>query len=214
MAIIKCPECGRENVSDSAESCPSCGYGIKAHFNAIKAKEERRRNEEERKAILQQLHEKRLADIKQPEKPKFSRGFIVYIIVASILISALFLFNYSKTYIKKPLIGDFLYLLAVFIGFPLIMYLPSYIKRVKNYEFAKRDFEAYKRQFIKNQDDTTKHSELVAMKQMYDHKCPLCNSTSIERITTLDRAISIGVTGLASGKIGKQYKCKSCKHMW
>jgi hypothetical protein len=38
MALIKCPECGRENVSDSAESCPNCGYGIKAHFEQIKIK--------------------------------------------------------------------------------------------------------------------------------------------------------------------------------
>lgn len=32
MALIKCPECGKENVSDSAEVCPNCGYGIKKHF--------------------------------------------------------------------------------------------------------------------------------------------------------------------------------------
>lgn len=32
MALIKCPECGKENVSDSAESCPECGYNIKAYF--------------------------------------------------------------------------------------------------------------------------------------------------------------------------------------
>ena len=48
MALIKCPECGRENVSDSAESCPDCGYGIKAHFEKIKREEERK--ERERKA--------------------------------------------------------------------------------------------------------------------------------------------------------------------
>jgi len=34
------------------------------------------------------------------------------------------------------------------------------------------------------------------------------------RITTVDRAISVSAVGLASGKIGKQYKCKDCKHMW
>ena len=38
MALIKCPECGRENVSDSAESCPDCGYGIKAYFEQLKVK--------------------------------------------------------------------------------------------------------------------------------------------------------------------------------
>lgn len=28
MALIKCPECKKENVSDSADSCPQCGYQI------------------------------------------------------------------------------------------------------------------------------------------------------------------------------------------
>lgn len=32
MALIKCPECGRENVSDSAEACPNCGFGVKEYF--------------------------------------------------------------------------------------------------------------------------------------------------------------------------------------
>lgn len=29
MALIKCPECGRENVSDSALKCPGCGFNIR-----------------------------------------------------------------------------------------------------------------------------------------------------------------------------------------
>lgn len=28
MALINCPECGRNNVSDSAKRCPGCGYPI------------------------------------------------------------------------------------------------------------------------------------------------------------------------------------------
>ena len=28
MALIKCPECGKENVSDKAQTCPECGYRI------------------------------------------------------------------------------------------------------------------------------------------------------------------------------------------
>lgn len=27
MALIKCPECGKE-ISDQATSCPNCGYPI------------------------------------------------------------------------------------------------------------------------------------------------------------------------------------------
>ncbi len=28
MALIKCPECGREGVSDKAKSCPTCGFPL------------------------------------------------------------------------------------------------------------------------------------------------------------------------------------------
>ena len=30
MALIDCPECGRE-VSDSAVQCPHCGFGVKEY---------------------------------------------------------------------------------------------------------------------------------------------------------------------------------------
>jgi hypothetical protein len=38
MALTKCPECKKENVSDSADSCPQCGYPIKSHFEKIREK--------------------------------------------------------------------------------------------------------------------------------------------------------------------------------
>lgn len=34
MALIKCPECGRENVSDSAKACPGCGFQIYSYFHS------------------------------------------------------------------------------------------------------------------------------------------------------------------------------------
>lgn len=45
-------------------------------------------------------------------------------------------------------------------------------------------------------------------------KCPTCGSTNIKRITTLNRAVSIGTLGLLSGKIGKNYECLDCKAKW
>ena len=33
MALVTCPECGREKISDTAVACPDCGYGIKKHFS-------------------------------------------------------------------------------------------------------------------------------------------------------------------------------------
>lgn len=32
MALVKCPECGRENVSDSAKACPGCGFQIAEYY--------------------------------------------------------------------------------------------------------------------------------------------------------------------------------------
>lgn len=45
-------------------------------------------------------------------------------------------------------------------------------------------------------------------------KCPTCGSTNIRRISTLDRAVSIGILGIFSGKIGKNYECLNCKAKW
>lgn len=45
MAIIKCPECQKE-VSDSAISCPHCGYGVKKHFDDIIFKEQKKARKE------------------------------------------------------------------------------------------------------------------------------------------------------------------------
>lgn len=41
--------------------------------------------------------------------------------------------------------------------------------------------------------------------------CPYCHSTNVSKIGTVDRGLSIGMTGLASGKLGKQWHCNKCK---
>lgn len=45
-------------------------------------------------------------------------------------------------------------------------------------------------------------------------KCPNCSSIMISRISTAERGVSVALWGAASGKIGKQYKCDVCHHMW
>lgn len=42
-------------------------------------------------------------------------------------------------------------------------------------------------------------------------KCPYCQSVNVKKITTVGRAVSVGVFGIASGKIGKQWHCNNCK---
>lgn len=40
--------------------------------------------------------------------------------------------------------------------------------------------------------------------------CPYCKSTNTEKISTLNRAVSISIVGVASSKLGKQWHCKNC----
>lgn len=65
MALIKCPECGRENVSDSAESCPNCGFGIREYYQKIKSEQEE--TEKQRREEVQR-NERGIAQKEQEEK--------------------------------------------------------------------------------------------------------------------------------------------------
>ena len=88
MALIKCPECGREKVSDSAEMCPDCGYGIKAHFQEIERKKlleqqklEREKQYEESKRIREEKERAELDTIKMPCKPSIGQSLLIFGIV-------------------------------------------------------------------------------------------------------------------------------------
>lgn len=45
-------------------------------------------------------------------------------------------------------------------------------------------------------------------------KCPSCGSTNISKIGVGERALSVGMFGILSGKIGKTHKCNNCGNMW
>lgn len=53
-----------------------------------------------------------------------------------------------------------------------------------------------------------------AAEQANAPRCPTCGSTNLKKIDALDRAISVSFLGLASGKIGKSFKCNHCGYMW
>ena len=44
--------------------------------------------------------------------------------------------------------------------------------------------------------------------------CPYCNSSNVTKIGTVNRAVSVGMFGLASEKIGKTHKCNDCGSTW
>lgn len=248
MALIKCPECGRENVSDSAESCPDCGYGIKTHFEKIKMQEEekirRKRQKEEDEQRTQKRYEELTKNLDQelqaidnmpyPDKPSYFKmlfdgkgaGGFTYTAIIVLVVSLLL----------APSSGFFIFIFAItlVLGVPALLFITyiDYKMFIDMYREQTNDWEKYKEQQKENLieryksqavTDTDRALQAVLYKMEQKRKveaevkipkCPMCGSTNIEKISTTSRAVSVATVGLASGKIGKQYKCKKCKHMW
>lgn len=55
---------------------------------------------------------------------------------------------------------------------------------------------------------------MVAIIKHINIHCPYCNSTNVTKIGTVNRAVSVGMFGLASSKIGKTHKCNDCGSTW
>ena len=199
MALVKCPECGREKVSDSAEMCPDCGYGIKAYYA--------RQREVE---YAKKQREQKIAKVTMPSPPSDKmdsneKGLLGFGIVAAVC-----------GVILLPGEGAFLGVCCLITGIGFIFVAFSQDSKNKevarrNYELALKDFEEYQKSEVARQEriEARRRAELENA-----IKCPVCNSINVEKITAVDRSVSIAAVGLASGKIGKQYKCKNCKHMW
>ena len=227
--LIKCPECGRENVSKSAESCPGCGYGIKAHFDKIKFDENLKKIETERikrkkqAEIEYKKHEdERIKNVPMPLKPKISIiGTSISALIIWFAFSQLNVNEYERKRSMNHGNGDpvFYGFLFLIIGIAILCYvIYIFMKQRERYNLAKTDFAKYQRIVVKEQDEyiasQKAQAEATQIRQLTAPKCPLCGSINIERISTTSRVISVAAVGLASGKIGKQYKCKNCKHMW
>ena len=114
MALINCPECGKENVSDSANSCPNCGYNIKEHFEKInreieikKAKEQREKREKEREAAFDRFIEKLKAPISRFKSLTTIKKCICVFIICVIIAGIIGIVNISSSMIRRAQIQTF-----------------------------------------------------------------------------------------------------------
>lgn len=77
------------------------------------------------------------------------------------------------------------------------------------------DEKAFKKQIEVNEwaKESVYKSDGISLipKQQNKTTCPYCKSTNVSKISALDRTMSIGVFGLASSKVGKQWHCNGCK---
>lgn len=230
MALIKCPECGRENVSDSAEMCPSCGYGIKAHFELIKEAEEKKRLEDERleaekeKIVEQKKIEDEVDIVARKtstlkflrEKEKNEKSSVLKIGIWSMAWTILLILCFMAS--ENGSLGILIVIAFFCGGLGWFVFLSDWITLNTTREdiyVAERDMGKYDKRIEQRRQNEIAIAQKAAQQQAIKHpKCPNCGSNNTQRISTANRATSIAMTGLASSKIGKQYECKKCKHKW
>lgn len=58
------------------------------------------------------------------------------------------------------------------------------------------------------------HGKAVLEERARIPKCPSCGSSNISKIGVVGRAVSFGLVGFASSKIGKTHKCNNCGTTW
>lgn len=187
MALIKCPECGAKNISDSAKMCPACGYEIKAHFDKIKE--------------IDQLEN--LSMPQKPEKKKLNFVqwcFILFFIVGGIVA---FIADLSSGG------GDeSLFFLIFCCGISWLFYyvsvLQDYKKQVERYNRAQQDFEKYKRDEI-----ITHTAKYMEKRENEKVSCPKCGSLHIQ---TINRGYSV-ITGFI-GSGSPRNVCQKCGFEW
>lgn len=240
MALVKCPECGNENISDSAVTCPNCGYGIKEHFDLIRQKEAFEEKKQQDRERIQKQYEDELQRIDKmyhPSKPSLFGTILqgknwIFIPAFLLMLLALICIVLSLCGIAEK-IDIWMFLLAAFWGFiafatwkiikdeydrALDKYenWDTYIERLKNDAANQYDtrINDLKNRKFKAQKSSTTTETVVIPRPTYSLKCPVCNSRNVKRISNTSRAISVELMGLASSKIAKQYQCKDCKHMW
>ena len=209
MALIKCPECGKENVSDSAQCCPECGFGIHDYF--VKQQNERMAKENAvsaaQKAKVQKEKEAeelkhRLANIKVPEEPRkgvyVAGGAVCGIIGVLWLVMSL----YDGFHFFKFCIAAFFFIMAA-------TAYSVYKDAVSDYNLSQTDFSAYQQKVIRA-EDARKAEEIrianeKAKKATAPVKCPKCGSTAI---ATVNRGYSLVWGFIGSGK--PMNVCQKC----
>ena len=232
MALIKCPECGREKVSDSAEACPDCGYGIKAHFEKLKKeeeqKEQQRKAEEARKRAeveAKKREEERIKSVPQLERPQLKAPIVTLVISVLCFFYGVVQLNESEWEVKRSIadgFGDphFYGGLFVVIGIGLVCFgVYLFFCRIETYKLSKTNLEEYQRQVIREQDAALAvaqaqaeareraEAEAEAMKP----ECPYCHSHDTEKITTIAKAINTAMLGVLGEKRKYQWHCNKCE---
>ena len=88
---------------------------------------------------------------------------------------------------------------------------PIMVQKRKDYlkKIYKEQKEILQKRIRKSEESRINEYQQKYLSEHNIH-CPYCNSTNVTKIGTVNRAVSVGMFGLASKKLGKQWHCNSC----
>lgn len=217
MALIKCPECGKE-VSDKAPACIHCGYPLLTQVEKTKV----------------------------PFKRIFSNGTrIGYPCKTCDYFHRLFEVTYSDAEITKAEcvvchnkeIIDFsnvVITIEEFNGIDEEIRLKNYAVAVeklvsitnceedickKYVEEAEKERIRLEEEFEKRTGRKIKHTfekDMPKSRPVESHtpKCPTCQSPNIKKVSLTSKAGSVALWGLFSQKVKKTWHCNNCGYEW
>ena len=210
MALVKCPECGRENVSNSAQACPDCGFGIKEYY--LKAVEEKQKATIEKvraaeegisEAEARAEYEVRLNNVRMPQRPS-QKLYCVAKVCGAIAVIGVVSAIIDPWSVAPMMITPF--------GTAAIITMALYKNKIEQYEKAMKNPREYRERVLAEEDKKRKAAELyVASKASLDEapRCPMCGSTYI---STINRGFSILTGFIGSGQA--RNVCQKCGHKW
>jgi len=199
MALIKCPECGKE-ISSFAESCIGCGYPLKT------------KEKEEFSYTSEVLRLK-----KQITKVEFSCPHPR--MKVCIKCATPYDYSTSGSYTKSCECKiDGRGVPSIEIDFPATYtHLLDDAKRttILNKHIRPRKIgDKQSKEYRKAMSTFYADSKVVAARtpaQSYTPKCPHCSSTSLTKLSNVKSFAKILTFGLAgAGDVGKTYKCNNC----
>lgn len=220
MALIKCPECGRE-ISNKSKTCIHCGYplskielvdnlSIKSNTPLTSLSEEPESDLSQEVASPEISQESRTLKILKRNQIRSLRKTIIGLLVFCVI---LFVFLYSLTldfnFNKQNEIIISLVISEIIPSIFILANAPDAIKYNKEYKTAKENFSKYKNDKANELKYINLQNEIRKQKSQLPPRCPKCGSTSI---TTGARGVNFtkGLIG-ASKTVNR---CGNCGYTW
>lgn len=195
MALIQCPECGKE-ISDKAPACIHCGFPLDQleKNNSIE-------NEDDRK-----LYKLILRNVPKESKVKTIKLVMDMHSNLGLREAKDFVDTVPHTVTTGLTHSDAIKLQKEFTDIGITADIEVDENSTSRVDIFS-EVEANKKA---KEEKHAREEAIEASKP----KCPTCGSTNIQKISGTKRWVTAGLFGLASSNVGKTMECKNCGYKW